>query len=115
MIETRELTRRYGRLVAVLIATGGQYRATLTAVPLAAIFGVANATVIRRPIWLLGGYAGWLLFVEGLIGKLESPLPFSSFPTAATGDPRHLLILLGWTVAALLAAVWSITRDLTGD
>jgi hypothetical protein len=85
-------------------AGGDRYVATLTVVPLVALFGVANATVVRKPVWLLGGYAAWLIFVEGLIGKLESPLPFSSFLEAAGGDPLDLLTFAGWTVAALIAA-----------
>lgn len=95
--------------------TGERYLTTLAVVPLVALYGVANATVVRKPIWLLGGYAGWLIFVEGLIGRLESPLPFSSFLDAATGDTRSFLIFAGWTAAALLAAVWSIRRDLSSD
>ena len=96
-------------------SSGNRYLATLTVVPLVALFGVANATVIRKPVWLLGGYAGWLIFVEGLIGKLESPLPFSSFLEAATGDPQDLLTFAGWTVGALLVAAWSIRRDLSTE
>ena len=96
-------------------SSGNRYVATLTVVPLVALFGVANATVIRKPVWLLGGYAGWLIFVEGLIGKLESPLPFSSFLEAATGDPNDLLTFAGWTAGALLLAAWSIRRDLTTE
>jgi hypothetical protein len=96
-------------------SSGNRYVSTLTVVPLVALFGVANATVIRKPVWLLGGYAGWLIFVEGLIGKLESPLPFSSFLEAAAGDPKDLLNFAGWTVGALLVAAWSIQRDLNTD
>jgi hypothetical protein len=92
-----------------------QFRSTMTVVPLMALFGVANATVIRRPTWLFAGYAFWLIFVEGLIGKLEEPLPFSAFLIAGTGDPKHLLIFAGWTAAALVAAVVAIRRDLTTD
>jgi hypothetical protein len=95
---------------------GDKYRATLTVVPLIAVLGVAAASVVRRPLWLLGGAAGWLVFVEGLFGRLESPLPFTAFLTAAsTGDDRMLLIFAAWTGAALLAAVIAIRRDLTGD
>jgi hypothetical protein len=96
-------------------ADGGRYFSTLTVVPLVALFGVANATVVRKPVWLLGGYATWLIFVEGLIGKLESPLPFSTFLEAAGGDALDLLVFAGWTVAALVAAAWSIRRDLDTD
>jgi hypothetical protein len=92
-----------------------QFRSTMTVVPLMALFGVANATVIRRPTWLFAGYAFWLIFVEGLIGKLEEPLPFSAFLIAGTGDTKYLLIFAGWTAAALVAAVIAIRRDLTTD
>ncbi|MET0418189.1 MAG: hypothetical protein ABW022_19425 [Actinoplanes sp.] len=96
-------------------SSGERYLTTLAVIPLVALYGVANATVVRKPIWLLGGYAGWLIFIESLIGKLESPLPFSSFLRAAAGEPRAFLIFGGWTLAALLAAAWSIRRDLTSD
>jgi hypothetical protein len=93
----------------------GQYFATLSVVPLIAFFGVATTTVVRKPVWLFAGFAGWLLFVEGLIGRLEGSLPFSSFLQAATGDSQQLAIFAGWTAAALLGAVWAVRRDLTGD
>jgi ABC-2 type transport system ATP-binding protein len=94
---------------------GDRYLTTLVVVPLVALFGVATATVVRKPIWLLGGFAGWVIFVEGMLGKLESPLPFSSFLEASTGDNLDLLIFGLWTAAALLVAAWSIRRDLSGD
>ena len=94
---------------------GPDYRATLTVVPLMAVFGVANATVVRRPLWLFAGYAGWLVFVEGLIGHLEGPLPFAAFLSAAEGNAHYLLVFAGWTAGALVLAGFSITRDLTGD
>jgi hypothetical protein len=93
----------------------GQYFATLSVVPLIAFFGVATTTVVRKPVWLFAGFAGWLLFVEGLIGRLEGSLPFSSFLQAATGDSQQLAIFAGWTAAALLGAAWAVRRDLTGD
>jgi hypothetical protein len=102
--------------VSVLI--GGdwqQYLATVLVVPLMAVFGVANATVVRHPTWLFTGYFAWLLFVELLIGKMGKPLPFSSFLSAATGHPQHLWAVAAWTLIALVAAGWSIRRDLTAD
>lgn len=93
----------------------GQFGSTLAVVPLIAIFGVACATVVRHPLWLFAGAAGWLIFVEGLIGKLEGPLPFAAFLEAAVGDTRYLLVFAAWTGGALLAAAVSIRRDLTGD
>ncbi|MEV8504862.1 hypothetical protein AB0368_08530 [Actinoplanes sp. NPDC051475] len=92
-----------------------QYRSTLTAVPLIAVYGVANATIVRRPMWLLAGYLGWLVFVEGLIGRLEEPLPFTSFLFASAGQTKFVLALLAWTAASLPLAAWSVRRDLTGD
>ncbi|WIN00308.1 hypothetical protein ACTOB_004006 [Actinoplanes oblitus] len=102
-------------ITVVFSGEAAQYVRTLTATPLMAIFGVANATIIRKPLWLLVGYLGWLIFAEGLIGRLEEPLPFSSFLMASAGDTRGLLALAAWTVAALPVAAWSIRRDLTGD
>jgi hypothetical protein len=101
----------------IAVAASGftpQYYSTLTVIPLIATYGVANATIVRRPLWLLAGYLGWLVFVEGLIGRLEEPLPFTSFLFASAGQPKFLLALLAWTAASLPAA-WSISRDLTGD
>jgi ABC-2 type transport system ATP-binding protein len=92
-----------------------RFLSTLLVVPLMAVFGVANATVVRHPLWLFSGYAGWVVFIEALIGKLEGPLPFAAYLAAATGDHLFLLIFAGWTTAAVLAAVLSIRRDLSGD
>ena len=94
---------------------GRQFRATVAAVPVLAVFSVAVATVVRRPTWLLIGAVGWLTFVEGLIGKLQYPLPFSAYLTASTGKSQHLLIFAAWTAAALVAAALTIRRDLTAD
>ncbi|BCJ47836.1 hypothetical protein GCM10010168_21950 [Actinoplanes ianthinogenes] len=112
-------------LGVVLVAVSGipvllngdshQYATTLQTTPVIAVFGVANATIIRRPLWLLTGYLGWLVFVEGLIGRLESPLPFTSFLLASAGDAKALVALLTWTAVALPVAAWSIRRDLSGD
>jgi hypothetical protein len=103
----------------LVLLTGGQetdqFLSTLVAVPMIALFGVANATVVRRPLWLFIGYIAEILFLEGLLGKLNDPWPFTSFLDAASGKPDGLLIFTGWTVAALAGAVWSIRRDLTGD
>ncbi|MBB2947175.1 hypothetical protein FB565_006943 [Actinoplanes lutulentus] len=98
----------------VAVAGGGygsEYLSTLAVVPLIAVFGAANATIVRHPLWLFAGYLGWLLFAEGLIGRLEEPLPFTSFLYASTGDSRFLLSLLAWTAASLPLAAWSIRRD----
>ncbi|AVT40209.1 hypothetical protein [Plantactinospora sp. BB1] len=92
-----------------------QYRNTLVLAPVMAVFGAANAAVVRRPTWLFLGYAGWFVFVEGLLGRLSAPLPFSAFLGAGGGDRTSLLIAVGWTVLALLGAVVAVRRDLTGD
>jgi hypothetical protein len=95
---------------------GKQYLTTVSVVPLIAFFGVAMTTVVRKPIWLFAGFAGWLLFVEGMIGRLEGPLPFASFlQAAATGNEKQFVVFAGWTAAALAGAVWAVRRDLTGD
>jgi hypothetical protein len=70
---------------------------------------------VRRPTWLLIGSMVWLLFAEGVVGKLNSPLPFSSYLNASTGDHKQLLIFLAWTAGALVVAGWSVNRDLSGD
>jgi hypothetical protein len=102
-------------LPAVSAGDGAQVRATLAVVPLMAILGVAGATVVRHPLWLFAGVAGWLIFVEGLIGRLEGSLPFAAFLEAASGETRYLPVLAGWAAAALLGAALAIRRDLNGD
>ncbi|MEN3614957.1 hypothetical protein AAH979_36180 [Plantactinospora sp. ZYX-F-223] len=92
-----------------------QYRNTLTLVPVMAVFGAANAAVVRRPTWLFLGYAGWFVFVEGLLGRLSAPLPFSAFLGAGGGDRTSLLIAAAWTALALAAAAIATRRDLTTD
>ncbi|MDG4790661.1 hypothetical protein O7626_32935 [Micromonospora sp. WMMD1102] len=92
-----------------------QYRNTLAIVPLLAVFGATNAAVLRRPTWLFLGYAGWFVFVEGLLGRLTAPLPFSSFLGAAGGDRTSLLVAAAWTLLALLAAAITVHRDVTTD
>ncbi|MGX7676960.1 hypothetical protein [Plantactinospora sp. DSM 117369] len=92
-----------------------QYRNTLTLVPVMAVFGAANAAVVRRPTWLFLGYAGWFVFVEGLLGRLSAPLPFSAFLGAGGGDRTSLLIAAAWTALALAAAAIATRRDLSTD
>jgi hypothetical protein len=102
----------------LLVIAGGddrEFRATLAVIPLMAIFGVACATVVRRPLWLFAASAGWVIFVEGFYGRLEGPLPFSSFLAAAAGDYAYWRIFALWTLGALLAAIAAIRRDMTGD
>jgi hypothetical protein len=102
----------------LVLSEGGeqpQFDTTLLVVPLITFFGVAVATVVRRPSWVLIGSMVWLIFAEGLLGKLNAPLPFSAFLTASTGNSQHLLIFLAWTAGALVVAGYSINRDLSGD
>jgi hypothetical protein len=89
-----------------------QWRLTIALTPLMAVFGVAIATLVRHPTWVLTGTIAWLLFVEGLIGKLRAPLPFSSYLNGSGGDVHHLAIFPAWTAAALAGAAWVIRRDL---
>ncbi|GGN20692.1 ABC-2 type transport system ATP-binding protein [Actinoplanes campanulatus] len=108
-------------LVAVsgiaVVASGesDRYLATLLVSPLLAVFGVANATIVRRPLWLIAGWLGWLLFVEGILYQLEGDMIFSAFLAAASGSTRGLLWVSIWTAASLPIAAWSIRRDLSGD
>jgi len=46
---------------------------------------------------------------------MQEPLPFSAYLDAASGDGRKLLILLGSTLAAVVAAGFAVRRDLHGD
>jgi hypothetical protein len=91
---------------------GAQWRLTTLLTPLMAVFGVAIATLVRRPTWALTGAIAWLLFVEGLIGKLRAPLPFSAYLNGSGGDRHHLAVFLLWTAATLAGAAWVIRRDL---
>ncbi|MGK5684318.1 hypothetical protein [Actinoplanes sp. URMC 104] len=90
-----------------------QYFGTLAAVPFLALFGVASATVVRRPMWLFIAYGMWFVFAEGLVYKFRQPLPFTTFIGAAGGNPKALLLFAGYTAAALAVAAWTIRRDLT--
>ncbi|MEV4628673.1 hypothetical protein AB0J90_20625 [Micromonospora sp. NPDC049523] len=102
---------------ATVLAKGDltQYRYTLTVVPVMAVFGAATAAIVRRPTWLFLGCAGWFVFVEGLVGRLKAPLPFSAFLGSGAGERDSLLIAAGWAAVAFVGAVIAIRRDLTGD
>ncbi|MEU4565603.1 hypothetical protein [Micromonospora sp. NPDC023956] len=105
-------------LSGMTVLVGGKtdrYASALVAVPLMAVFGVATAAVVRRTTWLFLGSAGWFIFVEGLLGRLKLPLPFTTFLDGSTGDARALALFAGWTVLALAAAAVAVHRDLTGD
>jgi hypothetical protein len=87
----------------------------MTVVPVMAVFGAANAVIVRRPTWLFLGYAGWFVFVEGLVGRLAAPLPFSALLSGGGGDQRSLLVAGCWAALALVGAAIAIRRDVTGD
>jgi hypothetical protein len=116
-------------LVGVVLATGtaalsglfalgvatDRYAATMVVVPLMALFGVANAVLIRHPTWLLAGWGGWVVFVEGVISRFEQPLPFTAYERAGAGEPRYVAIFALWTLAALVLAVVAVRRDVAAD
>ncbi|WDZ85859.1 hypothetical protein [Micromonospora cathayae] len=127
----RRMSVLAGQLIAAAVVTtalvaasgltllaGGEadrYRNLLTVVPLMAVFGAAGVTVVRRSTWFFFGCAGWFVFVEGLVGRLQTPLPFTAFLSAGSGDVRGLLLASGWTALAVIAAGFALGRDLTGD
>ncbi|MBU2666014.1 hypothetical protein KOI35_21100 [Actinoplanes bogorensis] len=100
-------------LTTILSGDFGQFAGTMAAVPVLAVFGVASATVLRRPVPLFLGFGTWFVFGEGLAFRFEQPLPFTSFMSAAGGNPKGLLVFTGWTVVTLAIALWYIRRDLT--
>jgi len=102
--------------LAVLIrGESGPYKDLLTMVPIAAILAGSCASIVRRSTWLLLGCAGWFVFVEGLIGRLKLPLPFTALISAGAGETRGLVIAALWAAVAVAVASLSIGRDLTGD
>ncbi|GID96307.1 hypothetical protein ACFQFC_08770 [Amorphoplanes digitatis] len=92
-----------------------RYLITLLVAPLMAVLGAAAAAIVRSATFLFIGFAAWVLFVEAMYGKMQEPLPFSAYLDAATGDVRKLLILLCWTLATIVGAIFAIRRDLSGD
>lgn len=109
------VTAAVSGIIVVGQGDGNVFRYTLMAVPLIAVFGVANATLVRRPTWLFAGWALWMIAVEGVIGKFQSRLPLSSMLIGASGNPAYLLAFAIWTALFLAAAMWSIRRDLSGS
>ena len=84
--------------------------------PPLAIFAVANAAILRKPIVILAGYGGWFLVVEVLLGQLRLPGPFTAFINAAArSSPLMVFVSAFWAVAATAAAWWAIRRDMAGD
>ncbi|MGW4498503.1 hypothetical protein ACWENR_07790 [Micromonospora sp. NPDC004336] len=92
-----------------------EFRDAAAVVPLMAVFAAANAAIFRRPTWLFLGYGGWFIFVEGLAGRLDAPLPFSAYLAAGGGDRANLLVFAGWTGLSLVGALFAVRRDLVGD
>ena len=102
-------------LPVLLDESAAHYASTVLVAPVMAVFGALCTTVVRHPMWLLGGLFAWLLFAEGLINRMENGLPFDAFALASAGNTKALLFLLAWTAAAVPVAVWAIHRDLAGD
>ncbi|MEU4526629.1 hypothetical protein AB0F49_00200 [Micromonospora ureilytica] len=102
-------------LVVLVKGDSAPYKDLLTVVPIVAILAASCASIVRRSTWLLLGSAGWFIFVEGLIGRLKLPLPFTSIISAGAGDSRGFLIAAVWAGVAFVVASLTIGRDLTGD
>jgi len=102
---------------AVVLIQGDRdrYLITLVVAPVMAVLGAAGAAIARSATVLFVGFVAWIIFVEAMYGKLQEPLPFSAYLDAAAGDLHKLLILLGWTLAAVAGAVLAVRRDLNGD
>jgi ABC-2 type transport system ATP-binding protein len=94
---------------------GAVYRHTLTVVPVMAVFGAAAAAVVRRPSWLLYGFAVWFVLVEALIGGMRWPLPISSYLDAAGGNPYGLEVFGVWASGTLAVAALMLRRDFAAD
>lgn len=102
-------------LPVLLDESATHYRSTVLVAPVMAVFGTLCTTVVRHPMWLLGGVFAWLLFAEGLINRMDNGLPFAAFALASGGHPTALAVLLGWTAAAIPVALWAVHRDLSSD
>jgi phosphatidylglycerophosphatase A len=108
-----------GAFIALISAIGvrdepGLIVDGLIAVPLIAVFAAALATLVRRPLWLILGFVGWLIIVEGVIGQLDYPLPITMFLAAISGEQTQLGYFCAWTAGALALAVLLSRRDVTG-
>ena len=93
-------------LLVLIQGNPERYLITVLVAPIMALLGAAGAAVARSATFL---------FVEAMYGRMQEPLPFSAYLDAASGDVRKLLILLGWTLAAVVGAGFAIRRDLNGD
>jgi uncharacterized membrane protein (DUF2068 family) len=102
--------------VSGLFTLGGvddRYASTLVVTPLMALFGVAGAVLVRHGLWLLAGWGGWVVVVEGVICRFEQPLPFAAYERAAGGDSDYVLVFALWTLAAVVLAALAVRRDVT--
>jgi hypothetical protein len=102
-------------VVVLIQGNRERYLITLVVAPLMALLGAAGAAIARSATVLFIGFGTWILFVEAMYGKMQEPLPFSAYLDAAAGDVQKLLILLGWTLAAVVGAIFAVRRDLNGD
>jgi hypothetical protein len=107
-----------GALIALISAIGVRDEPDLIVdglitVPLIAVFAASLATLIRRPLWLILGFVGWLIIAEGAIGQLDYPLPLTTFLQAIAGDSEQLAYFCAWTAGALILAVLLSRRDVT--
>jgi len=100
--------------VVLIQGSRERYLITLVVAPLMAVLGAAGAAIVRSSTFLFVGFATWILFVEAMYGKMQEPLPFSAYLDAANGDVPKLLILLGWTLATIVGAIFAVRRDLNG-
>jgi|1185.fasta_scaffold37564_2 hypothetical protein len=102
--------------VPMLAVEPQSYVTTVVVTPFLAIFAVANAAILRRPIFILAGYGGWFFVVEVLLGRLELPGPFTAFlNTAARAQPMMLIPAVFWAMVAAAVASWAVRRDVAGE
>ena len=92
-----------------------EYLTTLVVAPIMAVLGAAGGAIARSATVLFVGFTAWIVFVEAAYGRMQEPFPFSTYLDAATGDLGKLPIFLGWTLAAVVGALFAVRRDLTGD
>jgi len=105
-------------LSGVALLTGPSavtYPATVVSAPAMAILGVTFATLVRRAVWTLIGAVSWFVVVEGLIGKLRAPLPFTVYLDGTEGDGSKILYFFMWALCGLIVAIAATGRDITVD
>jgi hypothetical protein len=102
--------------VPMLASQPASYLMGVMAAPFLAIFAVANAAILRKPITILAAYGGWFFVVEVLLGRLELPGPFTAFiNTTARSSPQMVIVSVFWAVVATGVAWWAINRDVAGE